>query len=287
MATNNPKRHTRTWALSSPDPPGENRNAADHHQHQQHQGSWKSRDWSPPTQVEPSSAPRPSFVAESEPPLPQRGPEHRPKTPSPDKPLTRRSGHIGPPTTTTTANNNPTPTPTTPPFPASPSLPLTTPLTLHSPPPPTSDTPLHPEDLITDVLARLASSLNLAQRFQPTSQTRPLRPFERGYWLVDCRGWDAALKRSAWGFLASYLAKGAAGWGTSCTRDAGFAWLRVYCWGGVVGHMYLVLYLMSRRRVLETGAEWVGAEGTAVVVVAARAAKAPAAEGRWEVGGGS
>ncbi|KAH6636658.1 hypothetical protein F5144DRAFT_628672 [Chaetomium tenue] len=215
-----------------------------------------------------------SFRAESEPPLPKR-PRTSPQDPSPGKPLTRSVSDIGPQQPNTNTHTHAQTQ--TPPFPIPPSLPLTTPLTLHSPPPPTNDTPLSPSDLITDVLARLATSLNLAHRFQPTTQTRPLRPFERGYWLVDCRAWDAALKRSAWAFLAGYLAKGAAGWGTSCTRDEGFAWLRVYCWGGVVGHMYLVLYLMSRRRVLETGAEWVGAEGSAVVVVAARAVRAVSA----------
>ncbi|KAK3299026.1 uncharacterized protein B0H64DRAFT_386900 [Chaetomium fimeti] len=199
-----------------------------------------------------------SFRADSEPPPPKRPRTSR--DPSPGKPLARSASDVGPqPSTTTTT----------------PCLPPDSPLSIHSPPPLTSHRTLHPDDMITDVLASLARSLNLAKRFQPASQTRPLRPFERGYWLVDCSGWDAGLKRSAWAFLADYLGKGAAGWGTSCTRDAGFSWLRVYCWGGVVGHMYLVLYLMSKRRVLYTGAEWVGAEGRAVVVMGVRTPPPP------------
>ncbi|KAL2122495.1 hypothetical protein VTJ04DRAFT_2950 [Mycothermus thermophilus] len=135
------------------------------------------------------------------------------------------------------------------------------------PPPPASTRDLRPEDLITDLLARLAQELDLPKRFRPASQARDLRPFERGYWRLDCRAWDAELKRSCWGFLANYLAKGAAGWGTSCRRDEEFKELRVYCWGCTVGHVYLVLYLASRRMVLYTGAEWVGGDGEVVVVM--------------------
>lgn len=126
--------------------------------------------------------------------------------------------------------------------------------------------------MVTDVLAGLARELDLERRFKPQSQARDMRPFERGYWLVDCSTWEPALKRSAWSFLADYLGKGAAGWGTSCRRDPDFSWIRLYCWGCIVGHMYLVLYLMSKRKVLYTGVSWIGADGNPVVVMGARPA---------------
>jgi len=143
-------------------------------------------------------------------------------------------------------------------------------LEILSPPPLTSNRELCAKDMITDVLASLARELNLERRFRPESQVRELRPLERGYWLVDCSTWDPDLKRSAWAFLADYLGKGAAGWGTSCRRDRDFSSIRLYCWGCVVGHMYLVLYLMSKRRVLYTGASWVDGEGKPVVVMGMR-----------------
>ena len=147
-------------------------------------------------------------------------------------------------------------------------------LEIISPGPLTAQRELHPEDMITEVLARLARELDLSKRYKPESQARDLRPFERGYWLVDCSAWEPELKRSAWGFLTDYLGKGAAGWGTSCKRDRDFSWIRLYCWGCVTGHMYLVLYLMSKRRVLYTGTRWIGAEGREVVVMGARPAPA-------------
>ncbi|SPQ19424.1 71075b01-9e0f-4cc8-a37e-ba485089cbeb [Thermothielavioides terrestris] len=147
-------------------------------------------------------------------------------------------------------------------------------LEILSPPPPTEKRERRPEDMITDVLASLARNLDLEKRFRPESQTRELRPFERGYWLVDCTTWDPDLKRSAWEYLAKYLGSGAAGWGTTCKRDAAFSWIRLYCWGCVVGHMYLVLYLMSKRRVLYTGTSWIAADGAPVVVMGAKQAPA-------------
>lgn len=196
-----------------------------------------------------------SFRAESEPPLPKR--QRTSRDPDPGKPLARSASDVGP---QRTHRNN------------TPSSPLPATLEILSPPPLTTARALEPADMITDVLASLARELDLERRFRPASQTRALRPFERGYWLVDCTPWDADLKRSAWGFLTDYLGKGAAGWGASCRRDAAFSWIRLYCWGGVVGHMYLVLYLMSKRRVLYTGTSWIAADGGAVVVMGARPA---------------
>ncbi|KAK0628449.1 hypothetical protein B0T17DRAFT_486911 [Bombardia bombarda] len=140
-------------------------------------------------------------------------------------------------------------------------------LEIFSPAPPAGIHDLDPADLVTDALAELARELNLAKRFRPSSQTREVRPFERGYWLVDCSSWDGALKQSCWSFLGGYLPKGAAGWGVWCGRDAPFSWLRMYCFGHAVGHIYLLLYLVSKRRVLYTGAEWVAGDGAVVVVM--------------------
>ncbi|KAK4042102.1 hypothetical protein C8A01DRAFT_14279 [Parachaetomium inaequale] len=198
------------------------------------------------------SATSSSFRAESEPPLPKRA--RTSQDPDPGKPLVRSASDIGPRRAKTHVLYHQPPDT----------------LEILSPPPLTSHRELRAQDMITDVLASLARELNLEKRFKPESQARDLRPFERGYWLVDCSAWEPDLKQSAWGFLADYLGKGAAGWGTSCSRDRDFSWIRLNCWGCVVGHMYLVLYLMSRRRVLYTGASWVGAEGKAVVVMGAR-----------------
>ncbi|KAK3311276.1 uncharacterized protein B0T15DRAFT_68509 [Chaetomium strumarium] len=204
----------------------------------------------PSQQLEPMSSHR----SESEPPV-----SKRPRTsrdPAPGKPITRGASDMGPrPRRANTGMVRRQALDT---------------LEILSPPPITGQRELRPEDMITDVLAGLARELNLEKRFKPETQTRDLHPFERGYWLVDCSSWEPELKQSAWSFLADYLSKGCAGWGTSCRRDQDFSWIRVYCWGCVVGHLYLVVYLVSKRRVLYTGTSWIGGDGKPVVAMGAR-----------------
>ncbi|RYP70196.1 hypothetical protein DL769_005075 [Monosporascus sp. CRB-8-3] len=143
-------------------------------------------------------------------------------------------------------------------------------LELYAPEPPISVSPLEPEDLITPNLERLAKSLEAEKPFRPREQTRELRPTERGYWLLDCSTWSAKLKRDAWAFLANYVGTGTAGWGVSCGRDADFRWLRTYCWGVIVPHIYLLLYLATQREILFTGASWVDGEGKATITMGPR-----------------
>ncbi|KAK4192699.1 hypothetical protein QBC35DRAFT_372965 [Podospora australis] len=138
-------------------------------------------------------------------------------------------------------------------------------LQIISPSPATDNKHLCPEDMVTDVLRRLAQELKLEKRFRPEVQTRELRSFERGYWYVDCSSWTPELRHSTWIFLTDYLEKGIAGWGTSCSRDCDYTFFRLRCWGCVAGHMYLVIYVASRRQVLCTGMSWIGADGQHVI----------------------
>lgn len=171
--------------------------------------------------------------------------------------------------------------------------PRITPDEIHPPPPRTSLKGFLPP-LITPALQSLAVQLELPRRYHPRSQTRPLRELERGYWSVSMVGWSKTVRDQAWVALRNYLGQGKAGWGVWCLRcdsrrpldqddeevseghqsngshkvegddELG---LRMYCWGGVVGHTYLLLYLVSQRRVKGTGARWVDGGGEVVVVM--------------------
>ncbi|KAI2614571.1 uncharacterized protein GGS25DRAFT_517420 [Hypoxylon fragiforme] len=143
-------------------------------------------------------------------------------------------------------------------------------LELYAPEPPVSMAEIQPSDLITPGLARLDQDLVISRRYKPASQQRPLEPFERGHWRVDCTAWDPRLKRDAWAYLANYVGTGVAGWSIWCVRDPDFRRFRIFCWGVVVPHIYLLLYLASQRRVLYTGCSWVGAGGEVVVVMGTR-----------------
>ncbi|KAM0563977.1 hypothetical protein ACHAPJ_000185 [Fusarium lateritium] len=119
-----------------------------------------------------------------------------------------------------------------------------------------------PSDLISEKLAKLAR--DLSSRYRPTA-TRDIDPFERGYWLINCKDWSPAVRFDIWVFLSNYLRSGLAGWGTWCRRDKTHHWIRLYCWGHVAKHTYLLLYLASGRQVKTSGATWYGADGEVVL----------------------
>lgn len=143
-------------------------------------------------------------------------------------------------------------------------------LELYAPEPPTDNAQLEPDDLITDGLSKLGTALQIPKRFRPEQQSRALRPFERGYWSLDCSDWAPELRSEAWVFLANYVGGGVAGWGIWCRRDTDFNTLKVYCWGHVVAHIFLVLYLASRRKILYTGATWTDGDSRVVIVMSKR-----------------
>ncbi|KAK7988742.1 hypothetical protein PG989_009057 [Apiospora arundinis] len=143
-------------------------------------------------------------------------------------------------------------------------------LELYSPDPPTDAVQLEPEDLVTAGLKKLGNDLQIPKRFCPEWQSRDLRPFERGYWCLDCSDWTPQLRSEAWVFLANYVGGGVAGWGIWCRRDPEFNILKVYCWGHVVAHIFLLLYLASRRKVLFTGATWTDGDSKVVIVMGKR-----------------
>ncbi|KAK7430772.1 hypothetical protein QQZ08_002561 [Neonectria magnoliae] len=137
-------------------------------------------------------------------------------------------------------------------------------LEIRPPSPPVGVADVDPSDLVSEKMAKLAS--DLSSRYRPAWK-REIDPFERGYWLLDCTGWSPDVRFSAWGFLTNYLRSGLAGWGTWCRRDNSHDWIRLYCWGHVAKHTYLLLYLASGRQLKNTGARWYGAGGELVLDV--------------------
>jgi hypothetical protein len=132
-------------------------------------------------------------------------------------------------------------------------------------PPKTSSGDLTAEMLITDTLRQLAKKMSLSFFFRPHLQTRELRPMERGYWLVSCESWNEGLRGRCWNCLGNYIGKDLLGWGVWCVRDENYGTLRVYCWGIVVGHIYLLLYMASEGKIKGKGACWIGGDGQTII----------------------
>jgi hypothetical protein len=138
-------------------------------------------------------------------------------------------------------------------------------LEVFAPSPPVGIGNLEPSDMIPESLTSLADKLS--SRYRPTSPTRDLDPLERGYWAIDCSSWSDETRQRAWVFLFRYIETGTASWGVWCRRSAAHDSLRLYCWGHLVKHTYLLLYLASERTLKYTGADWKDAEGKVVLQV--------------------
>ncbi|KAJ5555787.1 hypothetical protein N7535_008219 [Penicillium sp. DV-2018c] len=76
--------------------------------------------------------------------------------------------------------------------------------------------------------------------------------------------WPAELLRAFWSFLHDFVGKdGRAGWGVWCILEAEevrssttHLSLKVYAWGEIAMHMYLLLFLASERQIRKMGVQW-------------------------------
>jgi len=142
---------------------------------------------------------------------------------------------------------------------------------IRPPDPPTSNKALDPSSLITPVLAMLADKLDLITRFQPSFQHRTLRETERGYWRISTRDWSPETKEYFWSFLTDLVGSGRAGWNVWCSRsnlpcqeehanskmtEDEEEMIKIYCWGIVVPHVYLIIFLASKREIKRQKIHW-------------------------------
>lgn len=133
---------------------------------------------------------------------------------------------------------------------------------------------------VTTHLRYLANDSVVADQYKPVSASREIRPLERGFWLVTCPiSWQLQLQIEFWRFLDNFIGAGLAGWGVWCTREhiradavaaeddqcRSFGDVKVYCWGEVVKHLYLVLLAASKAKARKLGLQWIDAEGMVVV----------------------
>ncbi|GKZ34017.1 hypothetical protein AbraIFM66950_004149 [Aspergillus brasiliensis] len=169
----------------------------------------------------------------------------------------------------------------------------TTITTLHLPleikpkPPPVSTNPFTTH--ITPTLKMLSIRLKPSRTYTPIKQTRPLDNLERGYWYLRFNltsnpipdpssttttiTWDMPFFTRFWTFLTDFIAKeGRAGWGVWCiledasqdgvedgpttTTTRSPVTLKIYAWGELASHIYLLLFLASERRVRKMGLQW-------------------------------
>jgi hypothetical protein len=132
---------------------------------------------------------------------------------------------------------------------------------------------------ITQSLQFLADNSDVNISYKPISVSRDIRPLERGYWLIKCpeefTSWPLKDQIEFWRFLERTVGRGDAGWGVWCTRNdedsltndqrASLGTVKVFCWGEIVRHVFLLLYVGSKSKVKKLGLQWIDAEGKVLV----------------------
>jgi hypothetical protein len=121
------------------------------------------------------------------------------------------------------------------------------------------------ETHVTESLGYLGDNTNLAQCYKPVFVSRDLRQSERGCWIFDMTSWPAQLRTDFFQFLAKMVESGRVGWGVWCVRELAELEVRVFCWGEIVRHVYLMLYVASKSKVRKLGLKWIDADGEVIV----------------------
>ncbi|KAJ5971456.1 uncharacterized protein N7479_001374 [Penicillium vulpinum] len=115
-----------------------------------------------------------------------------------------------------------------------------------------------PPDLLTDPTPTSTPGLKPGT----TSLTPNAKPKE------NLRSWPSPFFHAFWSFLSDFVGRdGRAGWGVWCILEAAtpapstissdmHVSLKVYAWGEVAMHVYLLLFLASERRIRGMGVQW-------------------------------
>ncbi|KAF2636615.1 hypothetical protein P280DRAFT_145883 [Massarina eburnea CBS 473.64] len=99
-------------------------------------------------------------------------------------------------------------------------------------------------------------------KFTPSRKIRALEPDERGHWLVDTSTWPSKTQVEFWTSISDYIQSGRLGWGVSLFRDSArqLGTVRLFCWGEIVEHIWLALWLCSQGTIVKSGSSWLDAE---------------------------
>ncbi|KAF2186833.1 hypothetical protein K469DRAFT_705354 [Zopfia rhizophila CBS 207.26] len=114
-------------------------------------------------------------------------------------------------------------------------------------------------------------------RFKPATRLRHLEPDERGHWLVETAEWPYKHQHEFWSSLCEHVCSGDFGWGVNLYREPrgsgkmvqrdprAVGQVCLYCWGEIVEHTWLYLWLCSGGRLSGSGSSWLDADNTAVI----------------------
>ncbi|KAF2199631.1 hypothetical protein GQ43DRAFT_464650 [Delitschia confertaspora ATCC 74209] len=113
-------------------------------------------------------------------------------------------------------------------------------------------------------------------RFTPEVHLRKLEPDERGCWMVHTAKWSRKAQGEFWSSLSEHVCRGTFGWGVTLHRDdeldeetpgrfRPLGYVRLYCWGEMVEHVWLYLWLCSNGQIIGGHSCWVDADQELVI----------------------
>ncbi|OCK80521.1 hypothetical protein K432DRAFT_382131 [Lepidopterella palustris CBS 459.81] len=126
---------------------------------------------------------------------------------------------------------------------------------------------------ITEKLAILRDLPENSGRFRPRKMMRTPAVDEQGYWKVETGGWPLDRQYKFWRNLSESVRRGDFGWGVTLHREPSeddgdvnrLGLVRLYCWGELVEHTYLYLWLSSSGVILKDRLQWIDADNIVVV----------------------
>ncbi|WPH00045.1 Hypothetical protein R9X50_00286800 [Acrodontium crateriforme] len=123
---------------------------------------------------------------------------------------------------------------------------------------------------VTENLRFLVEESEIRDHYQPVSISRDIRVSERGCWMMNLCSLPLQPQIGFWQCLQRMIGEEAiAGWGVWASRDSNddssIGVVKVYCWGEIVKHVYLLLFVASLSKVRRLGLQWVDAEDQVVV----------------------
>lgn len=129
---------------------------------------------------------------------------------------------------------------------------------------------VQPQTLPTQITGYLAELLlKNPARFSASKQSSMPGFDERGCWAIECTTWERKAQLEFWNSLKQHVLSGRLGWGTTLHRENGskrnLGLVKLYCWGEIVEHIWLVLWLSSRGAIINNGTKWLNADGVATI----------------------
>lgn len=130
---------------------------------------------------------------------------------------------------------------------------------------------------MTAFLEKLSHDMGPSCCYDRSTIHREPRQSERGYWHICTSMWSVTVQIAFWQFLQLHVRSGNLGWGVWCVREVdesgsgtgksggGLGDVKVFCWGEVVKHVYLLLYVASKSKIRKASARWIDADGEVVV----------------------